>query len=77
MNARLARARQARSRIDGMLLQAGWDFSPRKKSGRRAPPYWGHEARRAPSSRQPHDIASGDRRGCSERDLRLPRKLRH
>src|ERR1700730_14708964 len=68
MNAHLTRARQARPCIDRVLLK----FQPSQKIGRRAPALLrGHEVRRAPSSRQPQDIASEDRRGCSERELRF------
>jgi len=50
----------------------------REKIGRRAPAsFRGHKARRTPSARQPHDIASGDRRGCSEADLGLQGALHH
>jgi len=38
----------------------------RKKLTARTRLLRGHEAWRAPSSRQPHDIASGGRRGCLE-----------
>jgi hypothetical protein len=48
-----------------------------KKIGRRALASSGSTKRRAPSTRQPHDIASGDRRGCSEADLGLLDRLHH
>jgi hypothetical protein len=50
------------------LLRACCDASGQKSDGAHRP-HEGDEVGCAPSTRQPHDIASGDRRGCAGRDL--------
>jgi len=53
--------------MSSVVLQMRRDFSPLKESDGAHPPHSGrgHKARRAPSARQPHDVASADKRGVA------------
>jgi len=53
--------------MSSIVLQMRCDFSPLKESDGAHPRHSGrgHKARRAPSARQPHDVASGDKRGVA------------
>jgi hypothetical protein len=61
---------RARSRRDRSVGWVRHDFGSKKLDGAHRP-HEGDEVRRAPSTRQPHDLASGDRRGCTGSDLGL------
>src|SRR5260370_32803209 len=51
--------------MSSIMPQMRCDFSPFKESDGAHPPHSGRgrKARRAPSARRPHDVASGDKRG--------------
>jgi hypothetical protein len=61
---------RASSRRDRSVEWVCRNFNSRKLDGAHRP-HEGDEVRRAPSTRQPHDLASGDRRGCTGSDLGL------